>query len=142
MRELIRTALVNKPPKLLFGLVCDVRSYPQFVPGCTGVEVLEETDKEIVVRLAVRRGALRAHFTTRNRLEPPARVSMSFVDGPFRSLEGVWNLTPVPGNGCKIELRLAFEFSNAIKAALITPLLTDIANGMVGAFVQRAQQLP
>ena len=142
MRELIRTALVNRPPELLYGLVCDVRSYPQFVPGCTGAEVLEETEQEIVVRLAVRRGALRTHFTTRNRLEPPARVSMSLVDGPFRSLDGVWNLTPMPGNGCRIELRLNFEFSNALKAALITPLLTDIANSMVSAFVHRAQQLP
>jgi ribosome-associated toxin RatA of RatAB toxin-antitoxin module len=142
MRELIRTALVNRPPERLYGLVCDVRSYPQFVPGCTGAEVLEETEQEIVVRLAVRRGALRTHFTTRNRLEPPARVLMSLVDGPFRSLEGVWNLTPVAGNGCRIELRLNFEFTNALKAALITPLLTDIANSMVSAFVQRAQQLP
>jgi ribosome-associated toxin RatA of RatAB toxin-antitoxin module len=142
MRELIRTAMVNRPPERLYALVCDVRSYPQFVPGCTGAEVLEETEQEIVVRLAVRRGALRTHFTTRNRLEPPARVLMSLVDGPFRSLEGVWNLTPVAGNGCRIELRLNFEFTNALKAALITPLLTDIANSMVSAFVQRAQQLP
>jgi ribosome-associated toxin RatA of RatAB toxin-antitoxin module len=142
MRELTRTALVNRPPELLYRLVCDVRSYPQFVPGCTAAEVLEETEQEIVVRLAVRRGALRTHFTTRNRLEPPTRVSMSLVDGPFRSLAGVWNLTPVPGNGCRIELRLNFDFSNALKAALITPLLTDIANSMVSAFVQRAQQLP
>jgi ribosome-associated toxin RatA of RatAB toxin-antitoxin module len=62
--------------------------------------------------------------------------------GRFARSTGVWNLTPVAGNGCRIELRLNFEFSNALKAALITPLLTDIANSMVSAFVQRAQQLP
>src|SRR5208282_5049652 len=117
MRELIRTALVNRPPELLYGLVCDVRSYPQFVPGCTGAEVLEESEQEIVVRLTVRRGALRTHFTTRNRLEPPARVLMSLVDGPFRSLEGVWNLTPVAGNGSRIELRHRGQIPHPLERA-------------------------
>jgi ribosome-associated toxin RatA of RatAB toxin-antitoxin module len=43
MREMIRTALVATGRRsVLYGLVCDVRSYPQFVPGCTGAEVLEE----------------------------------------------------------------------------------------------------
>jgi ribosome-associated toxin RatA of RatAB toxin-antitoxin module len=142
MPDLTRTALVNKPPAVLYQLVNDVRAYPEFVPGCTGVEVISESAAEIVVRLAVRRGLLHTHLTTRNRLEPVSAVHMDLVDGPLKQLSGRWSLTPVGENGCRIELKLAFQFSNPIKAALIEPLIQDIASAMVKAFVARAQQLP
>ncbi|MGA3158400.1 MAG: type II toxin-antitoxin system RatA family toxin [Steroidobacteraceae bacterium] len=142
MPELVRTALVNKPPAVLYGLVNDVRAYPQFVPGCTGVEVISESASEIVVCLAVRRGLLHTHLTTRNRLEPVSAVHMELVEGPLKQLTGRWSLTPVGQNGCRIELKLKFQFSNPIKAALIEPLIQDIASAMVTAFVARAQQLP
>jgi ribosome-associated toxin RatA of RatAB toxin-antitoxin module len=142
MPELVRTALVNKPPAVLYGLVNDVRAYPQFVPGCTGVEVISESPAEIVVRLAVRRGLLHTHLTTRNRLEPVSAVHMDLVAGPLKQLSGRWSLTPVGQNGCRIELKLNFQFSNPLKAALIGPLIEDIASSMVTAFVARAQQLP
>jgi ribosome-associated toxin RatA of RatAB toxin-antitoxin module len=142
MPELVRTALVNKPPAVLYQLVNEVRAYPEFVPGCTGVEVLSESGEEIVVRLAVRRGLLHTHLTTRNRLEPVSAVHMDLVEGPLKQLSGRWSLTPVGQNGCRIELKLSFQFSNPIKAALIEPLLQDIASSMVKAFVTRAQQLP
>jgi ribosome-associated toxin RatA of RatAB toxin-antitoxin module len=142
MQELVRTALVNKPPALLYALVNDVRAYPQFVPGCTAVEVISETAAEIVVRMAVRRGLLHTHLTTRNRLEPTSAVHMELVEGPLKQLSGRWSLTPVGQNGCRIELKLNFQFSNPLKAALIEPLIQDIASAMVKAFVARAQQLP
>jgi ribosome-associated toxin RatA of RatAB toxin-antitoxin module len=142
MPDLVRTALVNKPPAVLYQLVNDVRAYPEFVPGCTGVEVLSESAAEIVVRMAVRRGLLHTHLTTRNRLEPVNAVHMELVDGPLKQLSGRWSLTPVAQNGCRIELKLSFQFSNPLKAALIEPLIQDIASSMVKAFVARAQQLP
>jgi ribosome-associated toxin RatA of RatAB toxin-antitoxin module len=142
MHELLRTALVNKPPAVLYQLVNDVRAYPQFVPGCTAVEVISESATEIVVRMAVRRGLLHTHLTTRNRLEPVSAVYMDLVEGPLKQLSGRWSLTPVGESGCRIELKLSFQFSNPFKAALIEPLIQDIASSMVQAFVARAQQLP
>ena len=140
MRELTRTALVNKPPAVVFDLINDIASYPQFVPGCSAAQVLEVGAQQIVARLDVRRGPLHTHFTTRNRLQPPYEIHMDLIDGPFRSLQGHWQLTPL-GSGCRIELRLQFDFSNPLKAALLEPLLVDTANQLVQAFVHRAAQL-
>jgi ribosome-associated toxin RatA of RatAB toxin-antitoxin module len=141
MRELRRTAMVNQPPAVVFALVSDVASYPQFVPGCAAAEILERTDDEVVARLTVRRGALRTHFTTRNRHSPPGQVHMQLVDGPLRSLDGDWRFTAVGEHGCQIELQLNYQFSNPLKAALLEPLFVELADQMVRAFVKRAQQL-
>ena len=141
MREMIRSALIAKPPSLLYHLVDDVASYPLFVPGCASAEVLSRSEDEVVARLTVRRGPLHTQFTTRNTLDAGRGIRMDLVDGPFRVLEGLWSFTPVGENGCRIELRLKFQFSNRLKGALFEPLFEDTVSALVRAFVTRAQQL-
>jgi ribosome-associated toxin RatA of RatAB toxin-antitoxin module len=139
MRSLTRTALIAQPPAVVFALVADVARYPQFVPGCRSAEILMQGATEVVARLEVHRGPLSTRLTTRNHLQPHEQIRMELVDGPLRSLHGLWIFTPVASNGCRIELQLQFEFSNALKAALLEPLLEGTASGMVQAFVARAQ---
>jgi ribosome-associated toxin RatA of RatAB toxin-antitoxin module len=137
-----RSALVARSPELLYGLVKDVESYPQFVPGCTQAAILSSSAGEIVARLVVRRGPLRTDFTTRNRLEPGRSIHLELVEGPFRMLEGNWTFTPVASNGCRIEFALRFQFSNMLKSALFEPLFEETAAMLVRAFVTRAQSMP
>ena len=139
MREIKRSALVARSPARVFELVRDVERYPEYVPGCIGATVQSQSPTELVARLQVRRGMLQTHFTTRNRLDAPHSIRMSLVEGPFKSLEGRWLFVPV-GEGCRIDLLLQFEFSNALKAALFEPVLQETAASLVKAFVLRAQQ--
>ncbi|HEY6453184.1 MAG TPA: type II toxin-antitoxin system RatA family toxin [Steroidobacteraceae bacterium] len=139
---MIRTSLVARSPEVMYRLVDDVERYPEFVPGCTSAQVLERNGQEMVARLAVRRGPLRTHFTTRNRLDPGHSVQMQLVEGPFKVLEGSWNFTPVASNGCRVEFKLRFQFSNALKSALFEPLFEQAQDELVRAFVARAQRLP
>ena len=139
MRELKRSAMVNRPVAEAWEVVNDIAAYPEFVPGCESAEVLERGDQVIVARLGVRRGMLRTQFTTRNLQAPPHRVLMQLVEGPFRALDGEWNLLPVGESGCQIELKLRYQFSNPVKGALLQPLFAETADQMVRAFVRRLQ---
>jgi ribosome-associated toxin RatA of RatAB toxin-antitoxin module len=142
MREMIRTLLVARSPEVMYRLVDDIERYPEFVPGCTSAEVLARSGQEVVARLAVRRGPLHTQFTTRNRLDPGRSVHMQLVEGPFKVLEGSWDFTPVASNGCRIDFKLRFQFSNALKSALFEPLFEDTQAELLRAFVARAQSLP
>ena len=142
MREMTRSSLVARPPAVLYQLVDDIGRYPEFVPGCAAAQVLERSEHEVVARLTVRRGPLHTHFTTRNRLDPGRSVQMELVEGPFKVLAGRWSFTPVASNGCRIEFKLRFQFSNALKSALFEPLFEDAQAELVRAFVARAQSLP
>ncbi len=139
MKTLTRSALIACLPEQVYALVNDVASYPNFVPGCSGAEILMQTEREVVVRLRVHRGPLSTQLTTRNHLRPHSEIRMELVSGPLRALNGLWTFTPVGSNGCRIELQLQFEFSNPLKAALLEPLLEGTAASMVQAFVARAQ---
>ena len=139
MRELKRSALVSYPAARMYGLINDIEAYPLFLPWCTEASVQSRTDQEIVARLGVRRGALNAHFTTRNSLEPERRVHMALVSGPFKTLEGEWLLTPVADLGCRVDLTLRFAFANRLTAMVMEPLFEGMAAQLVDAFVSRAR---
>src|ERR1700689_108833 len=76
MRDMTRSALVARPPAVLYRLVEEGERYPEFVPGCTAAQVLERGDNQMIARLSVRRGPLRTEFTTRNVLVPGHSVHM------------------------------------------------------------------
>jgi ribosome-associated toxin RatA of RatAB toxin-antitoxin module len=140
MREVKRSALIAESPARMYALINDIERYPQFVPGCTAARIESRKAGEVVATLAIRKGPLRAEFTTRNLLEPDKRVLMQFVSGPFRVLEGLWTLTPLGDLGCRVELEMRFEFANRVAGTLFEPLFEDTAASLVDAFVKRARE--
>ena len=141
MREVKRSALINRTPAEVFALINDIESYPQFLPWCTHARVQSRSASEIVATLGVRQGALRGEFTTRNTLEPVRRIHMQLLSGPFRTLAGEWLLTPLEG-GCRVELTMRLAFANPLTALLFEPKFADTIGSLVGAFVERARSQP
>ena len=142
MREVKRSALVNQSPARLFALINDIESYPQFLPWCTHARVESRTPQEILATIGVRQGALHGEFTTRNTLEPPHRVRMQLLSGPFRMLEGEWLLTPIEGGGCRVEFTMRFAFRNPLTALVFEPKFAATMGSLVDAFVARARSRP
>ena len=142
MREVKRSALVNRAPAEVFALINDIDSYPQFLPWCTHARVESRSDSEMVATLGVRQGSLHGEFTTRNWLEAPRRIGMQLVSGPFRTLEGEWLLEPIAGGGCRIELTLRFAFRNPFTALVFEPKFAATIGSLVDAFVARARSQP
>jgi ribosome-associated toxin RatA of RatAB toxin-antitoxin module len=142
MREVKRSALVGKPPSVLFALINDIESYPQFLPWCTHSRVQSHSDSEIIATIGVKRGPLQGEFTTRNVLEPDRRIVMHLVNGPFRMLEGEWLLTPIGADGCRADLTMKFAFKNPLSAMLFEQKFAETATSLVDAFVARARTHP
>jgi len=143
MREVHRSAIVPYPAEAMFALVADVEAYPQFLPGCTASAVLSRDSAGLVATLALSRGPFASSFTTRNALDPPHRMTMELVDGPFKSLHGEWRVTPLGDPavqpGCRIDLRVQFQFASAARDWLLGPAFELICSGLVDAFVARAK---
>jgi len=139
MREVKKSAVVGQPQSRMYALLNDIESYPQFVPWCTHSRVERRSEREIVATLGVRRGPLRAEFTTRNELHPESRIRMHLLRGPFRLLEGEWVLTPTETGGCRIELSMRFAFASSIAGAIFEPFFEQTSSALVDAFVERAR---
>lgn len=141
MTEIERSALVMFSAEQMFDLVNDVASYPQFLPGCRGAEILYSDAETLEARLDLSRAGIRQSFITRNRLERPMRMALTLVNGPFETFNGEWRFTPLAVDACKVSFSLAFSLKNRLVAAAAGKLFSDLANQMVGAMCARADDI-
>lgn len=141
MTEIERSALVMHSAEQMFDLVNDVASYPQFLPGCRGAEILHSDDEVLEARLELARAGLRQSFVTRNRLQRPRSMELTLVDGPFESFNGLWQFTPLGEDACKVSFSLSFSLKSRLVAAAVGKLFSDLANQMVGSMCERADQV-
>ncbi|MDD9196091.1 SRPBCC family protein [Aliivibrio sp. S3MY1] len=141
MPQVSRSALVPFSAKQMYDLVNDVASYPQFLPGCSGSKVIEETESSMVASVDVAKAGIKKTFTTKNTLIDAQLIGMNLVDGPFKSLTGGWHFTALDETACKVELTLDFEFTNALVAMAFGKVFQELTNNMVNSFTQRAKQV-
>ncbi len=141
MPQVNRSALVMFIAKQMYQLVNDINAYPEFLPGCVNSEILEESTSSMVAEVGVAKAGIKNKFVTKNTLTEDQSIQMKLVDGPFKSLTGVWNFVALDEQACKVMLDLDFEFSNKLIAAAFGRVFNELAGNMVQAFVERAKQV-
>jgi ribosome-associated toxin RatA of RatAB toxin-antitoxin module len=141
MPQVRRSALVSFSAKQMYDLVNDVDSYPEFLPGCSGSKVLEQSEGEMKASVDVSKAGISKTFTTINRLTTDAAILMELVDGPFKTLQGGWYFTMLDECACKVELKLDFEFSSKLIEVAFGRIFNELTNNMINAFTQRAKQV-
>lgn len=137
MIEIRRSALVRWSPAQMFALVSDVAAYPKRFAWCTGAAVVERGEGVEIARLDLKFAGLRHSFTTRNVASPPHQLRVSLVEGPLRSLEGVWDFIALGNDGCKIALALDFDYAGFGGRALKLGF-QSLATRMVDDFCREA----
>ena len=140
MIEIRRSALVPYTPAQMFDLVNDVEAYPKRFAWCSGSHVSERGENMLVARLDLKLASFNQSFTTRNTLDRPHRLQMSLVDGPFRSLEGLWTFTALGDSGCKIAFALDIDYAGWLGASAIKLGFQGLASCMVEDFSREAKR--
>ncbi len=140
MTQVDRSALVLHSAKQMFDLVNDVTNYPDFLPWCSGSEILEHNDEQMLARVDVAKAGLKYSFVTRNSLQQSKRIQMDLVDGPFSSLTGHWSFAELSEDACKVSLSLNFDFKGKLTGLAMSKVFNQIAVAMVDAFCLQADK--
>lgn len=144
MKSVHKSVLIWHSAQEMYDLVTGVDRYPEFLPWCDHSRVLAQTETEMTAEVGISIGGVKQSFVTRNEQQPGRQVRLNLVKGPFSSLHGLWQFTPIgaPGqNACRVDLTLDYDFSNRLLAAVVGPVFDRIANNLVDAFVKRADAL-
>lgn len=139
MARVHKSVLLPYSAAQMFALVDHVEDYPAFLPWCGGVEVRERTPEKLVAAITINYHGVRQSFTTENTNQPPSRMQMTLVEGPFRHLDGTWQFSPLREDACKVEFELHYEFSSKLLEKLIGPVFSKIADSFVDSFCKRAE---
>ena len=143
MTDLNRSALLMVPVELAFAVVNDILKYPEFLPGCDNVELLEiqtgdDPQSTIKARVDVGAKGMSYSFITRNAWVVNQSIEMFLEEGPFEVLEGIWTFKALSDQGCRIDLSLNFVVKGLL-SGLFSPIANSVADRMVDAFTQRIQ---
>ncbi len=141
MIEIRRSAMVKYSPAQMFDLVNEVEAYPKRFPWCVSAAILERGTDVLVARLDLKFAGFHQSFTTRNMVNAPERLQMSLVDGPFRSLEGVWSFSALGDAGCKVAFALDFEYAGRLGGAALRLGFQGLAGRMVDDFCSEAERV-
>lgn len=141
MAQVNKTVLVGFSDAQMYTLVDTVEKYPEFLPWCGGVDLIQRDETSTVATLHIAYHGIKQQFTTENHKTYPSQMKISLRDGPFKHMDGLWQFIPLSENACKIVFELNYEFSNAFLDKLIAPVFSHIANTFVDSFVLRAEQV-
>lgn len=141
MAEVHKSALVKFSAQRMFQLVDHIEAYPEFLPWCSGSRILCRQTDVVEAELQITKGGFRKSFATRNCLDRFGKIYMSLLEGPFSSLEGVWNFIPLREDASKISLDLEFEMPGVLANLAFGAVFNQICNTMVSSFTQRAKEL-
>lgn len=141
MTHVQKSALVKFSAQQMFDLVDNIEAYPEFLPWCSGSRIISRTEEIVEAELSIAKGGFHKSFATRNRLDNGGRIYMSLLNGPFSSLEGVWDFMPLREDASKISLDLEFEMSGKLAVLAFGAVFNQICNTMVSSFTQRAKQV-
>ena len=136
-----KSVLVGYSAEQMFSLVDAVEAYPQFLPWCSGADVIYRDEHRTRATLHINYHGVKHNFTTENEKQPPQKMTVRLVEGPFRVLDGEWRFNPLREHACKIEFRLHYEFSSKLLDMLVGPVFSYISNTLVDAFIKRAEKL-
>ena len=136
-----KTALLMHSAQTMFDLVADISRYPEFLPGCSGAEILETTDAGVVARLDLSKTGGKQAFVTRDTQGAPSSIRLALEDRPFDSLGGEWRFEALSEDASRVSLDLTFQLRSGLLKMAASRLLETVATDMVDAMVKRANQL-
>jgi len=141
MIRIHRSALLPYSAERLFDLVNDIAAYPDYLEGCTGAMILENSGQSITARLHLKKAGISQSFATRNQLTRPEKITLQLVEGPFEQLQGEWRFATLSEDACKVSLDLTFHLQNTVAHKAAGKLIESVAGNLVNAVCQRAKML-
>lgn len=124
----------------MFALVADVERYPDFIPWCAALRVVERGERTLLADMVVAYKVFRERFRSRVTLDLAAgRITAEYVDGPFRTLRNEWTFRDREGGGSTIDFLIDFEFRDFILQAAAQTVFDKAFARMADAFVARAR---
>ncbi len=141
MTRIRKHELVNYRPEEMYALVNDIRSYPEFLPWCTGTHIAEDYGDKLVASVSIAVGKIKQTFTTANSMRQDEEIIMRLVEGPFKQLSGHWTFNENSSGGCDVALDMQFEFKNRLVKHTLGHAFHKIVDSLVDAFVDRAREV-
>ena len=127
----------------LYKIVLDIEKYPDYIPWCSKIEILQRKKNQINANMIVNYKFFPSQkFTTNVYFDlDKLFIKTKYVDGPLKDLDTIWEFKDIKKNTSKILFTLEFEFKNFFHQKFAELFFPLVENKMIESFVKRADQI-
>ena len=142
MRESKQEIESNHKAVDLFKIVLDIEKYPQYIPWCSGIEILSKKNNEIKANMIVDYKFFPSQKFTSNVVFDLEKmlIKTNYVEGPLKDLTTIWEFKNLKKNKSKISFKVKFEFKNFFHQKIAELFFPLVESQMIKSFIERADQ--
>ncbi len=128
----------------LLNVVADVKSYANFIPFCSDVEIYDRSISEGIEYFSALL-SINFKFTSENfetKVVVDRRLNTISISGdtkPFKSMIADWSFIE-KDNFCEVTFSVAVSFSSFIKEKIVSISFEKVALNVIDAFERRARE--
>lgn len=138
MPEHYERRILPYTPEQMFDLVADIEKYPEFLPWCRSVRILNRKGNRVTASLEAGSKVLNDAFTSVVTFERPTKISVSYGGGSLKRLDNEWGFA-AHKDGCEVTFALAFAFRSALLGGMMSLAFDRAFRTMAAAFEERAR---
>ncbi|HIJ85521.1 MAG: cyclase/dehydrase [Magnetococcales bacterium] len=124
----------------MYDLVVDMDRYPEFIPWLVKSRKFEITQTGFKSEMTFAFKGLRETFITQDTVDPPHKVTIAHLSGPFSHLDSEWHFIDLP-TGSRVEFFIDFKFSKKLVDLAMGPVFSKASHSMVESFCKRAENI-
>jgi len=127
----------------LYNIVLDVENYSEYIPWCSGVEVIEIKKNEFKANMLVDYKFFSSQKFNSKVVYDSKKLSIKtkYIDGPLKNLETQWLFKEIDGKKSKIIFTVTFEFTNFFHQKIAELFFPLIEKKMIESFIKRADDI-
>ena len=128
----------------LLNVVADVKSYTNFIPFCSDVEIYDRSNSDEIeyfsALLSINFKFTSENFETKVVVDRKLNtISISGDTKPFKSMSADWSFTE-KDNFCEVTFSVEVSFSSFMKEKIVSVSFEKIALNVINAFESRARE--
>ena len=127
----------------LYKIVLDIEKYPDYIPWCSKIEILQRKKNEINAIMIVDYKFFPSQKFTSNVIFDLEKlfIKTKYINGPLKDLNTIWEFKDIKKNKSKVLLSLEFEFKNFFHQKFANLFYPLVENKMIESFIKRADQI-
>jgi len=139
MPQAKRTEVWDAPIEKIYEVITDYDSYPEFVDGCSSVDVISKTDTEARVEFGLNLIKKFKYILVLKQTKP-TEISWSFESGDiFKKNEGSWRLKDLGDGKTEVEYGLEVEIKGFAPKTLVNSLTEKNLPAMLKSYHERCK---
>jgi coenzyme Q-binding protein COQ10 len=143
MHSFRETKVIPYDIELIYKIIMDIETYPEFLPWCSSATIISKQDGMLFADLTVSFHGISESYRSQvssRKIHDGYEIKAVSNNGPFKKLENIWRIKSL-NNGTKVAFSIDFEFKSRILNMVIGMFFSAAVEKMIVAFDARAKEL-